>query len=493
MASLLLVLATLVSKAFAVVRDVLVAKHFGAGTAVDAFQVGLSLASVLGAGTGVALATAFLPHYVRISARSGADATRFASQVVWLALGGAVVLASCVAAFPGIVVKAGAPHLPEATFVAASDILRVMGLLIVALILTYVLNSIYHALHHFRTPVLVDLLSQVCVVASLYFFAAASGIGSLVWGLVVGVAVTVVLQAVLLARGGYFQWGGGLARADLKAFLVSLAPILLCDYATQAQSITQNIMSSGLPVGTIACLGYAGSLRNSLIALVALNVARGAFPRISQLVSESRPEELRGLVRRILGYLILGLVPISAFCALNSVSIVRVMFMRGRFDEDAVQSTALAFSIFSWGLLPNGVIPILLRVCFASGRTWAALAAMASGLAAFFVLSGTVLAGRGLTGIAIAATAAPIASVLGLGWAVRKRLGGIGLGSLARTTGAACLIAVVSALPSMALPAGGLPALLGSAAVFGALCAGLSYLVLRKGLLGLPPERLLDR
>jgi len=356
----------------------------------------------------------------------------------------------------------------------AADLLRTLAFMIAGLNLVYLITALYHAHHHFRIPTLGDMLSQSAVVLSLCLFATSAGIHSLCWGMLAGSGLAILLQLVPLARSQFFQFGPPLLGAEIREFLASLLPILLCDYALHAQLVLQNFLSSGLNTGSIASLAYASSLRNAVVAIVATNVARGIFPALSQLVASGRQDELRNVVTKVIKYLVMLFVPISFFCCFNSVAIIRAMFMRGKFDESAVQSTALAFSIFSWGLLLNGLVPIFLRICYASGTYRAALASMVFGLICFFGVSHALIPRLGMVGIASASTISLIPIVIGTGFSVHRVVGGLRIGSLLTKLIISCLLAAVASSTCLWFRPVGLFSLLGAGSLFVALYLCLS-------------------
>jgi len=459
----------------------MVARYFGAGTTIDAFQVAISVTSLLGSGIGIAAATAIVPHYTRIATAAGVDhARRFAFQLAAIALILSLLLSALVATFPGFFIISIAPSLPSATLESASNILRLLSLMILGLILTYVLTAFYHAAHHFRIPVAGELISQITVVLSLILFSSAWGIVALVWGMILGVLGAIALQLTGLSKSRFFNFNGPIQRQELLAFALFLLPILLCDFAWHAQLILQNAVASGLPSGTISSLGYASTLRNAVIAVVSTNIARGTYPRISELSSKENLPELGELLSRIVTYLVISFVPISVFCSVNSVQIVQAMFMRGQFTQEAVATTASAFSVFSLGLLPSSIAPILLRVCYANRMMVPSLVAMIVGILTFLGLSTTMMSSQGIVGIALSTTVAIIPTTLLLGLASRKSLLGMDWRSPLRVFLLAVGISTFCVLPSKIWPPQSTSMLVLMGVLFSIVYLAFSSLFLRK-------------
>jgi putative peptidoglycan lipid II flippase len=166
----------------------------------------------------------------------------------------------------------------------------------------------------------------------------------------------------------------GIIAAGL-AFLRRLRPLLALPLAEQGNVWIERFLASNLVTGAIASLDYARTLTESSLLLVSQPMGLAvlsADPHIdlrSQIVSIARP--------------VLALaLPASVFLFMFAPEIVRLVFFRGAFGEEAVFLTSQALRGISFGLWAATLGWILIRILNSAGRNSLAAIIIVSGYAA---------------------------------------------------------------------------------------------------------------
>ncbi|MBP1714920.1 MAG: virulence factor protein, partial [Deltaproteobacteria bacterium] len=255
--------ATLLSRIFGFIRDMIVAQFFGAGMATDAFFVAFRIPNLLRRLVGEgALTASFIPVYTEYLAQrppeEGRDLVRAAFSVLavfLLALTGLGILLA-----PGIVkvMAYGFSQDPEklglTVFLTRLMFPYIFFIGLVALAMG-VLNSWKHFFAPALAPVLLNLSIILCVLIFYPFLT--EPILALALGVLLGGIAQLVFQWPFLRRKGIgfgFRFEPG--HPGVKRIAVLMAPSVLGLAVTQLNVLVSTFLASYLPEGSVSYLYY---------------------------------------------------------------------------------------------------------------------------------------------------------------------------------------------------------------------------------------------
>ncbi len=447
-ASLLLVLVALVSKGIGFFRDILVAKYFGASLQVDAFMVALSLPMLVLGGLGFALSTALVPIYRKATVSSGAtQANKLAGSAVGVVVVVSISLALIVTIIPHYFIDLIVPLLSESTRTLTIKFTRWLGLYVIGLNLVYTLTAIYHSCHHFKIPAFSDLLFSASIILVMIGFYLPLGIYSLIYGHILGIFLCAGIQLYFLSKKDLPGFGFNLEISNVKSLLLCATPILLFDFSLQVGTIIENYFASGLAEGSIAALNYAKRLSIAIIALVAVNISKGVFPTLSELYLEQKRDETRDLFLKVNKQLIFAFTPLSVFLFAFRSEIIKVLFMRGAFDHEALELTSTAFLFYAAGLVIVAIEPVFIRACYAFSDSRTPLFSSFLSIPFVILLTYILTPIMGLSGIALSTNIGFLIRLLIQVFYLQKKLGGLVFGELLKVGIASFILALVSLVP----------------------------------------------
>ncbi|KPH80863.1 murein biosynthesis integral membrane protein MurJ [Bosea vaviloviae] len=412
--SLVVGLATVLSRLLGFARDMLIARMLGAGPVADAFLVAFRLPNlmrrVLGEG---GLNAPFVPVYLDLRTEAGVEAARhFAGQAfAWLALALSVVTALGLLLAPWLVLAiAGGFHDAPATLAMATSYTRIalpfLAFTTLASLLAAVLNSEGRFLVAALAPSLLNLvLIAALVVALVTGMPSQQGAALIAAAVSLGGALHLLMVAIALWRGKTglarprLQWSPGMTR------LVKLGgPALLAASTSQLVLLVATQIASAQP-GAVSWLYYADRVFQLPLGFVAVAMGVVLLPAIAAQESHGDAAGRRQTIDRAL---LLGLalaVPAATALAWLADPIISVLFERGRFTEIDRIRTADAMRAFAFGLPFAVIAKVFAQVYFARQTPHLPLYA---GLAALIV---AILAGRSGTMAMPATNAAAAASL----------------------------------------------------------------------------------
>ena len=401
-ASALLIAVAFVSKGLGFFRELLIAQYFGISGDVDAFIVALSLALLACSGIGIALSTMLIPAVHKLEAEGDKErAARFVGKVIVVS----GLLSLCVGLplllFPELVIRLFAPSLSARVASAAASYAPWLAIYALLLNLVFVLSAAFNAQRHFVVPAFSDLAFNLVAISILVIFAATLGVGALVVGSILGLAVCVGILYVLMRRNRLADFETKEAMIDMWPFLRLAMPILWLEFSCQIITAIENYFASGLAEGSIAALNYARRVNLVMVTLVALNISRGVFPTFSLLWLDGKRQEAAEILTRISTMVITTFVPIAICCVALRDQVLGLLYMRGAFDRNALEMTAAVFVFYSVGLVVAVLEPVFIKACYAFGDARTPLGSTA--ISAFVAAVGTYLLTPlwGIAGIAI--------------------------------------------------------------------------------------------
>jgi putative peptidoglycan lipid II flippase len=470
--------AILLSRVTGMLREVVMARLFGAGAANDAFQLAFRVPGLMrNLFAEGALSTAFVPVITRLLATGGKRAAAELSNLVATALV-LIVGPLCVLGmiFSTQLVRLLAPGFEQVPGKFALTVLlsRIMLPFLLLLALAAQAMGALNARGRFGVPALASSLfnigSVACGLALGYTVGRGTARGlivSMAWGVLAGGVLQWLWQVPGMARAGFayrpcVNWN----HAGLRLIVRMMGPAVLGNAALQINLVVNSNLASGITDaaghvidGPVSWLGYAFRFLQLPVGLFGVAVATATLPSISRSAGLERMDQFRATLARSLGTVLLLTIPSSVGLAVMGESMIAAVYQGGRFTAFDTHQTALALTCFSVGLAGYSAIKTLAPAFYAldDART-PMLVSVASIAVNFAAAYGCVKwGGMGHAGLALSTAAVALFGAAVLLVLLNRRIGGIGLRKLVagavRIAAASALMGVVCRLSSAAMHA----------------------------------------
>lgn len=363
---------TLLSRISGLVRDILVARAFGAGPITDAFWVAFRIPNLLRRlfAEG-AFAQAFVPilGHARNS-RSEAEVRTLLDRVALL-----LTLALMTVTLAGIVaapwvVSAMASGLRgaarETEFGAAVWMTRMMFPYIFCMSLIAFASGVLNTWRRFAVPAFTPVLLNLSMIAACLWLAPRMEVPvyALAIGVMAGGVAQLGVQWVALARLGLtprfsLRFREAWADPTVQRILKQMAPATLGVSVAQISLLINTNIATWLTPGSVTWLSFADRLMEFPTALLGVALGTVLLPSLS--AAHARDD--RGGYSALLDWglrlvLLLGL-PAAVGMALLSDGLVATLFHYGAFSAQDVLQTRLAVISYSAGLIGLLAVKIL--------------------------------------------------------------------------------------------------------------------------------------
>jgi putative peptidoglycan lipid II flippase len=158
-------------------------------------------------------------------------------------------------------------------------------------------------------------------------------------------------------------------------------------------------------------------------------VATVLFPTLSRYVARQDFDGLRRTQANGIRQIALLLIPCAAITAVLAVPITRLVYQRGEFDVESTKQVSEALFWFSFSLPFAGANLMLTRTFFSLQEPWTPTGMGGLTLLVNLVVSAALYKPFGIAGIVIGTAVASATMTVGQAYFLRRRLGGIELGT----------------------------------------------------------------
>ena len=368
---------TLLSRITGLIRDLLIARLFGAGAETDAFAVAFRLPNLLRRifAEG-AFSQAFVPILAEARVRHGEDGlhsflSNVASALFWMLL--AVTLVGIVGAPVLVWLIASGFAANPAQFELATLMTRWMFPYILCMSLVAFAAGALNTFHRFAVPAFTPVLLNLSFIGCALFLAPHLDrpIMALAFAVLLGGVLQLALQLPALAGLGLIPRFVGVRRAfadeTVRRVLHKMVPAVFAVSVAQISLIINTNIASHLPTGSVAWLYFADRLMEFPTALLGVAVGTVLLPGLSRASVDGRGEDYSRLLEWGLRLSCLIALPAAIGLGVLAEPIVSVLYEGQRFSARDTAQTALALVGYAVGLLGLITVKILAPGFYAKG------------------------------------------------------------------------------------------------------------------------------
>jgi putative peptidoglycan lipid II flippase len=359
---------SVLSRLLGVLRDRLLAGTFGAGATLDAYYAAFKIPDfifnifVLGA-----VASAFIPVYIRLRATAGqAQAWQLSRTVLNLITLALAICAALGAWLAPQLMPLIAPGFEAERLQLAVTLTRTMLISLIFFGVSNVVGSILQAEQRWISYSLAPVVYNLGIILGLYTFVAWWGPVGLAWGVVVGSLLHLLVQLPAVWQVG-FRWRAVLdfKQAAVAEVLKLMGPRTIGLAASSLEQVIMAGFASTLAAGSVAALTLAINLQSFPISVFGLSLAVAVFPLFSQAFSDNNHDDFvshfKDSVRRILFFVL----PLSVLFLVLRAHLVRLVLGSGEFDWTATIRTAQMLGFLSLAMVADSLVPLVARAFYA--------------------------------------------------------------------------------------------------------------------------------
>jgi putative peptidoglycan lipid II flippase len=431
--------ATFSSRILGFIRDMVLARLFGATPAADAFFVAYRIPNLLrelfAEGS---MSSAFIPVFTEYhQRRTKQEVWELASAVftTLLTILTGVTLVGILAS-PGIVwLLAPGFHDDPSRLALTTLLTRIMFPYLLFISLAALAMGILNSLRAFATPALSPVLFNVCIIGFALFVSPllAEPIYAVAIGVVVGGLAQFAMQVPGLRRRGLlFGWRFEPGHPGVRRIGRLIVPSLLGMSVTQVNITVSTILASFFAGGP-TYLFYGMRLIQFPLGIFGVALATAILPTLSAQAARGALDELRQTLGFGLRMILFIMLPAMLGLILLRSPIVHLFFEHGTFTSADTEATALALLCYAVGLWAFGGVRIIVAAFYSMQDTTTPALAAAGAVVANLLLSLVLMAPLRHAGLALATALAAMLNGVTLVFVLNRRLGGVDWQSVGRS------------------------------------------------------------
>jgi len=427
----ILSIGTLSSRILGFIRDILIAKFFGTSATLEAFLVAFRLPnifrSMFAEGFSDSVATPVLSEYQKDKKKIfeiGSNLISFFAVVIFILTVLGIIFVkffvSIIApGFIGDVLK----------FNLSVSFARVTFIYLFLICISSSLISILYSLKKFFIPAINPVFLNISFIVGILFFSKYLNNSILVVCVLIGGILQIVFPFIALKKEGFalrFNFLRALRDSTVLKMLKLFVPRIWASVVYHLSVVIDTVFSSLSFIvgqGALASIYYANRIIQFPFALIALSVSRVAIVDLSSYHKQGNIEEFKKLFIFSFQNIVFFIIPVAAMLIFNSLGIIDVLFVRGKFDVSSLSMTSNVLFFYSFGLFFFCGIKLLVHSFYSLKDTKTPAKTATIALIANIILSAFLMFPLKIGGVALGSSLAAALNFFFLYRCLIKRIG----------------------------------------------------------------------
>jgi putative peptidoglycan lipid II flippase len=409
-ASLIIIVTTFLSRVLGLIRELLIAHHFGATLEYDHFLLALTIPLLITNVFIYAVPASYIPVYFNFKTWLGQkNADRESVRFVNIFGTFLITLTIVSLIFARVIIRLYSPSLELTEFKKVVYQFRLLCSLIFFAGVFATLKSIYHSKKHFFLPAIAPLFLNLCIIIFLILSGKYMGTDSLALGFVGGYFIQGVFLVSYLHKLEFkYQVAFDYSNQFMKQVTISMLFILVIELLGQFYVFIDRTFISRLPEGAISSLNYANTLSQIPVGIIGIAIGTAMFPSMSELKSQGALKDLNELLTKGFKTVIVFIMPISFIFLFFSGPIIQLFYQRGAFDISDTAQTSIALKGFSFSVLGFVFHAVLVRTYYVLQFRKALIISTSIAIIVKVVMSIVLVTSYGHAGLAFSTTIASL-------------------------------------------------------------------------------------
>ncbi len=425
---------TFLSRLLGFLRDMIIARFFGAGIAADAFFVAFRIPNLwrrlVGEGS---LTISFIPIYTEYLTRRSEEESREVTHIAFTLAGVLLFFLTVVGIlFSPILIRIIAPgfaQIPE-KFELTVMLNQIIFPYLFFMGLFALCMGILNSLRHFFAPAFAPIFLNISIILSVFLFyhVFEKPVMTLAVGVLAGGVIQFLFQIpFLLKKRVSFRFNLNFRHPAIKRIGYLMIPGLIGTGVYQLNVFVDTIFASFLPSGSVSYLYYADRLMEFPLGIFAVAIGMASLPSLSGLASQGKVEELKETLS--FTFRLVSFISIPAMVGLIALKapIINLCFQRGLFDQTATVMTTRALLFYSVGLWAIAGARIVVPAFYSLQDSWTPLKIALICLGANVFFNAILIYPMKHAGLALATSLSSILNLILLSRKLNLRLKGINL------------------------------------------------------------------
>jgi putative peptidoglycan lipid II flippase len=350
--------ATITSRVLGFIRDMVLARYFGASGATDAFFLAFKIPNFMrrlfAEGS---FSLAFVPVLSEVRASGDRRALKDLVDHVAGTLAGVLLLLTAIGVLAAPVVTAifapGWAIEGREEFWLSAGMLRITFPYILLISLTALAGGILNTFDRFLVPALTPVLLNLSLIAAAVLLSGRMEVPveALAWGVLAAGIVQLAVQVPALLHLGLMprpRWGW--RHSGVRRILRLMIPTLIGSSVAQINLMLDTVIATFLVAGSVSWLYYSDRLLEFPLGVFGVALSTVILPNLSRKFASQNPQGFSATLDWALRLALIVTLPAALGLVLLASPILVTLFYSEAFELNDVHMSALSLSAYAVGL-----------------------------------------------------------------------------------------------------------------------------------------------
>lgn len=371
-AAILLIITVTISRLLGYGREMVMFYYFGINYLTDAYRAAFSIPDFLylllaGGAIGSALIPVFSGY---LAQHQEEQAWKSVSIAFNYTLAFMLLLLIPAYLFTTPLIGLLVPGLPQEYMGLAVYMTHLMFIQTLFMIMNGFSMGVLHSHGNFLMPALGSLIYNVFIILVGMILVHRCGIVAFAYGVVLGAAISFLIQVPSLRRVG-LQYSFSLSPRDpgFQRIIFMMIPVMIGLGVGQFNSFVTQNLASGMGAGIVTSLNLAQKIINFPQGIFAVSIAAAIFPTLSALVAQRDWSSFSKVSSLGLRSVLIIMIPAAVGLVVIGQPLLALCFQQGNFTAEMTQMTYQVLFFYSLSLFAYASIQVVDRSFYALGDT----------------------------------------------------------------------------------------------------------------------------
>ncbi len=371
-AAYLLAFFALLSQILALVRDKLLAYHFGAGHILDIYYSAFRIPDLIFVSiASVVSASVLVPFFIDRFHNDNDKGKRFIDSVFSAFFLIIIFVSALTYIFIPDLVKLLLPGFTNDPYLGELiDATRILLLSPIFLGLSNFFSSITQMRKRFLVYALSPVIYNIGIIFGIIFLYPIYGLMGLIWGVVIGAFMHMAIQIPFILSSDIIpSLKLKIHFNDIKKVVLVSFPRTITLSSNQLASFFLVSLASLMSGGSISIFNLAFNLQSVPMTIIGVSYSSAIFPTLSKFFVENNKKDFLKQMIDSARHIVFWSIPITVLFIVLRAQIVRTIYGAGKFDWPDTRLTAAALAIFIVSAIGQSLILLFVRAYYAEGKT----------------------------------------------------------------------------------------------------------------------------
>lgn len=369
-AALILALITIIEKMLGFIREIVIARYFGANGLTDAYIGGFLIPNFIMVLLSAGLINIYTPVFISEYEKDKDESWNRINSVSTYIMFFLVLITFLGIIFSKGLVKILYPGFTKENIYIASSISKLFFIGVFLYSITIILGAILNCFREFIYQSISIGLLSIGIIIFVVLFGHNNNINSIAYGYMAGAIIGFIIEYIKLKNiNAKIRINFSFYKEFSYKFIKLLFPVIIATSMSQANVFVDRVFASYLSEGSMSYLSYSNRISELPIVLFSGIIATIVFPDMIFYINKGDFINLKAYVNKALVISLILLLPSFFGTAILNNEIVKLLYQGKMFSAQDTINTASALLYYTPTIIMYGLIGVISKIYYSMKDT----------------------------------------------------------------------------------------------------------------------------